>query len=236
MGHPDRQWTEAALAACGALLDLDDPAGLLAAGLDKGRRALVTALASDRRRPVASVLADLGEILHLPRERRSEYRSPAGGAPPYLIRKLLLEYAVKAKEMDRHVTALTKGYCATRCDRLPTGCCTIQGYDLGLVPEVMLEVQELEARMRGWQPPWREAGCRYHSPKGCVLVLFKSPACLGTLCGSLERHLLTGHPPALAEPYLAALRRFRNCDLDRRSIFEAMDEAIRAGNRLISER
>jgi len=198
--------------------------------------ALVAELTLDADRPLRGFLADLAEILFLPRERRSEYTTNRLVAPPYRIRKLLLEYAVFARQLDELLGAISKEYCAHHCEKLPVGCCHILGYDLGLVPEVMLELQRLEALRCGWQPPATEEFCRYHSATGCVIALFKSPACIGYLCEPLTAHLRERRGGPELDRFLQTLSVFNNCDLDRRRIFRAMRATIEAGSALVETR
>lgn len=197
-------------------------------------RALLAALTDDRERPLRGFLADLAEILFLPRERRSEYTTNRQAAQPYRVRKLLLEYAVWSRQLDELVGVLSKEYCARHCDKLPVGCCHILGYDLGLVPEVMLDLQRLEARRNGWRPPATEEYCRYHSPTGCVIALFKSPACVGYLCEPLTANLRVHRGGPELDRFLSALSVFNNCDLDRRKVFRAMKETVEAGRALLA--
>lgn len=198
-------------------------------------RALLTALASDREQPLASLAADLAEILFVARARRSEYRDHLHPWRPYRIDKLLLEYACLARRIDDLQAALTKDFCAQRCTEPPVGCCHILGYDLGLVPDRMLALQRLEARWRGWVEPACEDKCRYHTARGCVLVLFKSPACIGHLCDRLLDWLGETHPARLLDPFLADLAAFRNSDLDRERIFAAGQALIDSGHRLLEK-
>ena len=231
-----------------ALLGLDLKPSPLAAGDWPGMRAalaaaleerldgptagMIAALVTDRDAPVAAFVEDLAEILFVPRTRRSEYRFNTLASRPWCIQRLLLEYATWSRRLDDHQTALSKAICARACDRLPTGCCSVLGYDLGLVPDRMLALQRLEAERAGWTLPDRELGCRYHTPRGCALRLFKSPACVGFMCQAIEDALLDRHgPPARA--YLEQLDRFQRCDLDRVRIFERMAAAARAGHDLI---
>ncbi len=196
-------------------------------------RALAAALTYDRERPLRGLAEDLAEILFLPREQRSEYTANRHVSPPYKVRKLLLEYAVLSRRLDELVGVISKGYCATRCEKLPVGCCHILGYDLGLVPEAMLELQRLEALRNGWREPPHEEHCRYHSVRGCVIALFKSPACVGYLCEHLTAHLRSVRGGPALSRFLKALARFNNCDLDRKRVFDAMGETIEAGVALV---
>jgi hypothetical protein len=197
-------------------------------------RELIRRLCSDRSRPYESFALDLVEILTLEREQRSEYVESSQVAPPWRFGKLMLEYAVKARRIDEILGALTKGYCAAECDRLPVGCCSIQGYDMGLVPDGMLELQEIEARQFGWIAPEREEKCKFHGDAGCVLRLFKSPACVGMLCDPLVADLAGRFDRSRLGPFLERLAVFRNCDIDRVRVFEAMDQVIASGERLLA--
>jgi hypothetical protein len=211
---------------------LEEKGGSLEKGAIMG---LIRRLASDREQPVPSFIRDLCEILLLPREERSEYTCHEQSGKPFQINKILLEYALKSIEIDEIMGRVTKRYCAESCDRWPTGCCYILGYDLGLVPEAMLELQRLEARKNGWEAivDGVERHCRYHSARGCTLAVSKSPSCVGHLCDRLESHLRDSHPAAVLDPFLEALARFRNCCIDRSQVFEAMDAIIRTGRALI---
>jgi len=196
---------------------------------------LILRLASDREQPVPSFIRDVCEIQFLSREDRSEYACHKQSGKPFKINKILLEYAIKSSQIDEIMGPLTKGYCAESCDRLPTGCCYIQGYDLGLVPETMLELQRLEAKRNGWDATVDgvEEQCRFHSSRGCTIALFKSPACIGSLCDQLGAHLEESYSAVVLEPFLEALARFRNCCIDRSKVFGAMDEIIQTGRALV---
>jgi len=196
---------------------------------------LIVRLASDQEHPVASLIRDVCEIQFLPREERSEYICHEQSRKPFRINKILLEYAIKSSRIDEIVGLLTRSYCTESCDRLPTGCCYIPGYDLGLVPETMLELQRLEAKKKGWDAivDGGEEQCRFHSSRGCTIALFKSPACIGHLCDQLDAHLEDSHSAVVLEPFLEALARFRNCCIDRSKVFETMDEIIRTGSALV---
>ena len=208
-----------------------------------GQRALVEYLAPDRRRPGASLVRALAEILVVPRKRRTEYRRNQSTRAPWDIRRLLLEYALLAAELDRLLGALTKQFCAGHCPRplfvsrsgrrLAVGCCSVLGYDMGQVPAGMLRAQQLEARAAGWQPPAVEEHCKYLGPRGCHLRLFKSPACAGMLCDELEEHLGGRHEAAALEAFLTPLARYRNLVLDREVIFCCMTEVVEAGEALL---
>jgi len=195
---------------------------------------LIERLCSDRSRPLESFVEDLAEILFVEREQRSEYVNNTQVAPPWKIGKLMLEYTVKARRIDEILGVLTKGFCAADCDRLPVGCCSIQGYDMGVVPEAMLELQKIEARQYGWTAPEREDKCKFHEETGCVLRLFKSPACIGMLCDPLVASLRERWEAAHLDPFLERLAVFRNCDIDRVRVFDVMDELIENGERLLA--
>lgn len=191
-------------------------------------------LATDRQNPSLSLVENVCDILFLEREQRSEYVESKGGASPFKIRKLLLEYALFSVQIDKIIGELTKNYCAQNCDRLPVGCCSVLGYDLGIIPEVMLEAQTLEARTRGFlEPSPLLKKCRFHTDEGCIIALFKTPACVGFLCEGLIFMLEETYPKPMARDFVAALTAFRNCDIDRREVFEKMKETIEAGNRLL---
>ena len=196
---------------------------------------LILRLASDREQPVPSFIRDVCEIQFLSREDRSEYTCHKQSGKPFKINKILLEYAIKSIQIDHIMGLVTKRYCAESCDRLPTGCCHILGYDLGLVPEAMLELQRLEARKNGWEAivDGVERRCRFHSARGCTIAFSKSPSCVGHLCDRLASHLKDSHPASMLEPFLEALARFRNCFIDRSEVFRAMDAIIRTGRSLI---
>jgi hypothetical protein len=192
---------------------------------------LIRRLASDREQPVPSFIRDVCEIQFLSREDRSEYTCHQQSGKPFKINKILLEYAIKSSQIDDIMGRVTKRYCAESCDRLPTGCCHILGYDLGLVPETMLELQRLEARKNGWEAiaDGVERQCRFHSAGGCTIAASKSPSCVGYLCDQLASHLEDTYPAVVLEPFLEALARFRNCCIDRSEVFETMDAIIRTG-------
>lgn len=190
---------------------------------------LITLWADSKHQPVTRLVYSLAEILFLPREKRTECVTNREPTPPYKIGKLLLEYATKSRRLDYILGVLTKDYCATRCQKLPVGCCYILGYDLGLVPDVMLTAQQLEALRTGWIMPDSEEKCRYHTTSGCRLALFKSPACIGYLCEELVTELQTRFPSADVDKFLMDLAFFRNRDLDRVEVFRAMDALLESG-------
>ena len=206
-------------------------------GLTGGAAALVAFLVPDREDPGVSLVVALAEVLFVPRSERTEYVRNSLPSPPWDIRRLLLEYAVWAGRIDDTVVSLTKDVCATSCDRGSVGCCSVLGYDLGLVPPGMLEAQLLEARLEGWTPPSEgEDKCPYHGPTGCCLRRFKSPACSGMLCELLVADLRTRYPRAPLEAFLAALARFRNQVLNREEIFDLMRELVAAAQQLKASR
>ncbi len=194
---------------------------------------MINALTTPNNPSPNGFLNDLAEILFLPREERAEYANHRDIAKPYVISKLLLEYALFSIRLDRLIGSLTKRFCATRCLRLPVGCCSILGYDMNLVPHKMLELQLVEAQRIHWQQPLREEKCKYHTATGCVLRLFKSPACIGYLCDDLNGHLSTAFPNDRLADFLSSLSIFRNCYLDRQNIFLAMEATHLTGERLL---
>jgi hypothetical protein len=198
--------------------------------------ALIAALAEDKDRSMESFLTALAEILFIERERRSEYVENRLSVPPFKISLLLLEYATKMTAVDRLMDELCKEFCRDLCPKSPVGCCNILGYDMGLVPDRMLAVQKLEASMRGWRAPKHPdlTKCRYHRADGCALVLFKSPACIGYLCEGIETDLAKRFDRAALERFYRRLAELRNCDIDRREVFRALDALIDAGARLIA--
>ncbi|RLB63851.1 MAG: hypothetical protein DRI90_05945 [Deltaproteobacteria bacterium] len=195
--------------------------------------AFLLALVPDRDRGTGSLVEALAEILFVPRSDRTEYVHNRAGAPPWDIRRLLLEYAVWSLRVDEVLGGLTKGFCARGCDRLPTGCCSVLGYDMGMVPEAMLELQELEASGQGWQVPATEDKCKYHGPDGCCLRLFKSPACAGMLCDGLVQELGRRYSAEPLQAFLRPLARYRNHVLDRSAIFDVMALVVATGRRLL---
>ena len=197
--------------------------------------AILTVLTSDADHPIGSVIDDIAEILFLERTQRSEYVQNPLHSPPFAIGKLLLEYAMKSRRLDQITGELTKAYCANRCGRLPIGCCSILGYDLDLVPRTMLTLQKIEARRSGWVECEDDQKCRYHADTGCVLSLFKSPACIGYLCEELMADLAPRAPAHALNAFVSGLSKFRNSYVDRANIFWIMDETIDAGYGLIDE-
>jgi len=194
---------------------------------------LIALLTTGDQNHVREFVHDVAEILFLEREKRAEYMSNNQVTPPYRIHKLMLEYAMKSRHLDDIVGALTKRFCATGCPKLPTGCCYISGYDLGLVPKTMLRLQAVEARRNGHNTPPVEEKCKYHTHTGCTLSLFKSPACIGYLCGGLAISLEETHPPVELAAFRECLETFRNCHIDRSRVFDAMDGVIAAGRKLV---
>ena len=186
--------------------------------------------------PVQGFLRDLAEVLFVPREARTEYQNHRGDLPPYKIAKLMLEYATLSWRVDHIVGALTKEFCASSCDRPPVGCCHILGYDLGLVPVGMLEVQRLEALRDGVDHQGPEEKCRYHTRRGCTLKLFKSPACVRYICPPMMSYLEQrfGAAPSRLAVFLAALETFGNSHIGRRRVFARMEKLIAAGETLLA--
>jgi hypothetical protein len=194
---------------------------------------LVAELASDKERPWLSFINDIAEILFLQRKERSEYKLRKSKHKPYLISKIMLEYALKSRQLDKIIGVLTKGFCANKCTILPLGCCYILGYDMGMVPKTMLKLQIIEAKRTGWKEPEREDKCKFHSPTGCVISLFKSPACIGYLCDDLNDYLHEKYQDAHLKVFLRNLSKFRNSYIDRHKIFEIMGATILSGSALI---
>jgi hypothetical protein len=222
-------------ADCCPTSDLDGflrSAGRRVDELPRDVKALATFLTPDSAVGGASLAEALAEILFVPRRERTEYRSNRLPSPPWRIRRLLLEYALWSQRLDDAATSLTRGFCASHCDRRPVGCCSIPGYDMDLSTEAMLAVQELEATMLGWTEPASEQGCKYHGPTGCCLLRFKSPACAGMLCDAVVADLRRRFAPSALEEFLVPLAAFRNQTLNRAPIFDAMREVVEAAQRL----
>jgi hypothetical protein len=198
--------------------------------------ALVAALAGDRARPFASLVHDLAEILFLPREERSEWRDASTPPGPWVFPKLMLEYAVWNGRLDSISRGLLSPFCASDCPSPPVGCCYLLGYDMGLVPEGMLRLQELEARLGGWSmpddPDLRK--CRYHSSSGCALRLFKTPACLQYVCRPMRAALERDRGVEPARALCHALHELGRQDIDRRRIFAALERVVEAGRACIA--
>ncbi|MBW2529610.1 MAG: hypothetical protein JRI23_35865 [Deltaproteobacteria bacterium] len=219
-----------------AAADLDDLVARAGAEVDRlsgPMQELAAFLTPDRQAGGASLVVALAEILFVPRQDRTEYRDNRLASPPWDIRRLLLEYAVWSMRLDEEATALTRHFCAEQCHRLPVGCCTIAGYDMGVTPEAMLKAQELEARLTGWtQRVDEENRCRYHGPTGCCLRRFKAPACTGMLCDPLVAHLQAHHGGAALDRFRKRLAQYSIRSLDRALIFEAMQSAVEAARRV----
>ncbi len=195
---------------------------------------LIAMLATDRQETMLSFINDMAEILFLNRANRTEYVCNKSATEPYRINKLMLEYAMKSRSIDVIISVLTKGFCATNCDRLPNGCCTILGYDMGLVPQTMLRLQAVESRRNGHITPKEEDKCKYHTNSGCTIALFKSPACIGYLCDGLKESMKEKYPAFKLKAFRDCLSGFRNCYIDRKKVFEAMDATIASGNALLA--
>ena len=183
---------------------------------------------------ISLLVAETAEILFLPRTARSEYRHRSGGPAPYLINKLMLEYALLSRRLDTLMGVLNKSFCKTACPDPPVGCCRLLGYDLGLVPDRMLQAQELEARRHGWEMPRHPdlRKCRYHTDTGCALRLLKSPACIGAMCSAVEADLGRRFPEGPLDRFRKAMTDFRNSDIDREQVFINMQALITAGSAL----
>jgi hypothetical protein len=196
----------------------------------------VTALATDRGSPFASLVSDLAEILFQPRSERSEYAGHPPPPGPWVFPKLMLEYATWARQIDDVVGGLLSPFCARHCPSPPVGCCHLLGYDMGLVPPGMLRLQEMEARLRGWSlPPQPDLDkCRYHTDTGCVLRLFKTPACLQFVCEPMRVALERDCGRERASGLVDALHDLGGCDIDRQVVFEKLERVVRAGTRCAS--
>ncbi len=197
---------------------------------------LIHGMTHDRSAGVSGFINELAEILLLPRAERSEYQIEAGQPEPFWIRKLLLEYATKGRHLDALTGALTKGHCAHECDRLPTGCCSVAGYDMGVMPGAMRRLQVIEARRTGWEAPAREENCRFHTVTGCNLATFKSPHCVGFLCEGLHSSLAARFAPKPLATFCEKFALFRVSAIDRSQVFDAMDDLLTAGRCLLGSR
>ncbi len=195
---------------------------------------LISLLTTGGERNIRGLIHDMAQILFLERERRSEYVNNTQVAHPYNIHKLMLEYAMKSRHVDHLVGDLTKRFCATSCPKLPTGCCYILGYDLGLVPKTMLRLQAIESRRHGHLIPTVEEKCKYHTRTGCTLSLFKTPACIRYLCDDLIESLEATYPRSDVADFLTCLETFGNCHIDRSKVFAAMDGVIASGRKLVA--
>ena len=72
----------------------------------------------------------------------------------------------------------------------------------------------------------------YHISTGCALRLFKTPACIGAMCEEVEQDLDRRFGAAVLSRFRIALARFRNCDIDRSEVFDAMTELLLEGQML----
>jgi len=151
------------------------------------------------------------------------------------VKSRLLNYASRTRELDKIFDQLeAKHYCATQCPRPSRDCCWEHAYRMGNEDFFeFLAVQEVEARVHGWQQPGRM--CRYQMDQGCPISLFKPPACVRHMCVELKDSLAArfgGQVQGLAD----SLQRISQ-DIQRgRTILDELDQAIAAGRSILTLR
>ncbi|MBN1902413.1 hypothetical protein JW926_13895 [Candidatus Sumerlaeota bacterium] len=149
------------------------------------------------------------------------------------LKGMIQEYLELACEMDRLLNCLTREYCA-QCPRsLEYGCCNFPEEASRSMPEAIVRLQEMESVENGGDLVSRNGLCRFHTKKGCSLVLLKSPSCFGQLCDDL-RNDLRKRFGRNAEPFIEAMRKFGRKSMEKEpsELLEGMRDVIRAGKAL----
>lgn len=158
------------------------------------------------------------------------------GTKPQGMCDLIFEYAKKALQLDDILSEITKEQCASNCPAGYTGCCVPGAYSCE-VPEEMLGWQEIESfQNRGVHNS--KNCCKYHSIKGCELILFKSPLCINSLCAKLRDYLAKeyGYP---GEIFTSSMGKANNHESglinedEREKMFCFMDSAIFYGRKIV---
>jgi hypothetical protein len=158
--------------------------------------------------------------------------NPSPDDPDYLKLRLIA-YAARSQQLESILKRLgAREYCASECAKGPDGCCSDHGYDVENDDFFeFLALQEVEARRHGWLGP--DKRCRYHSHDGCMLSLFKAPACLKLLCRTLVKDLDRRFGPT-AYDFADAVEHI-TLDIQRSPLLLGeLDEAIGIGNRLLA--
>lgn len=133
---------------------------------------------------------------------------------PRLQSKTLEDYVVQVHRLEKVLNILTKPYCQT-CTLTPHGCChQYEFYSRGM-PEDFLAVQLTKAGIceeelfRRTTADRRDYKCGFlQKGKGCLIEGYKSPLCIGHLCGDIERELtreFEQKDPLLVEQFISAM-------------------------------
>ena len=162
------------------------------------------------------------------------------------IKNKMTAYAERTKQLDAILSELTKGYCASKCKYTPIGCCNGQYYRDDNLPKEILKLQKQEAIENGWKNEKKHDECKYHSPEGCKLKMYKPPRCIRHLCTDLTDYLKTEFSDSEVLRNFVHIMRWDikpgfysyGYSYDERidsteGLFSAMDKAIAAGRELV---
>jgi len=152
----------------------------------------------------------------------------------------LVNYGLRTKQIDRILHQIgTRKICAdkSKCNQHTNGeyygCCSRGFYNSGILG--LNTMQKVEAQRNGWRDHEKNF-CEYLSPSGCKLFLFKSPICIGFLCSGIEK-ILSGYGKD-GQNFNFAMS-FIKCgvpEMEKYSILRAMDDAIKYGKLIVSQK
>jgi hypothetical protein len=169
------------------------------AGLPRGQDKHVradTEILAGRSYPFLSPGTVAGQVAALSRH--------LGGAPDDL-RRAVIRYSLYARQLDAIQETAVRAICRADCERPPLGCCNQGHHQILSLSDCLFSrpsslalrlagaIHELQRREDAFHRQEAaekcEGLCRFFSPSGCTLKLFKSPLCLHYLCGKVEGRL-----------------------------------------------
>jgi hypothetical protein len=200
------------------------------AKFDKGLTLeLITRLSPDKKVPIPTLIDSVAQILM---NEELDYTKET-----YSMERFSLEYAVRARRIDRVFDELVKPYCGHSCTLTPKeiGCCDSSDHALNGTPDYLVGLQEIEAKRNKVSLEDKEGVCRYHTGKGCNITLFKTPLCLGHICPELEDNLWGASTSREhVANFLGCLNVFGAEYLLNQDVLQYMDAVIETGNALLS--
>ena len=134
-------------------------------------------------------------------------------------KNIIQSYGKKVKQLDDILVSLTKPLCSERNNCVEDiasktkeyGCCDHSEHHLSGLTTDFLIVQKIEAETNGWKKEGDK--CKYHSTDGCYLTHYKSPLCVGYLCGNIESKLRLAYNKDIARLFVNAMDSIAGSDI-----------------------
>ena len=148
--------------------------------------------------------------------------------------EIIQKYIILAKELDGILLQLTRTYCAHCPRNAEYGCCDFAEEATRGLPEEIVHLQRIECIDNGGTLTSRNGICPYHTPKGCSLVLLKSPSCFGQICQDLRDDLCQRFGNQ-AQPFIDSMRIFGHSSMKNNpnEMINNLNKAVEEGKNLI---